>query len=261
MTKKPKIKSLEIAYRAWLRKVFKEFGRYTNEQIAKAITEDKSLTPEMIEYFFSKINFNPISKTFNGVFEQNQKYYNEVLKESINELFKLDDKKIKNLVLDSFPQMLTNKAFTPGDILNKKKSFFELEKDIIKAELINNYTKRKNQLDEFRQSFLFNNPDKLENFKDKYPEPKYKFADTTGRTQVNNLNRDLSAVFATNLGAQEFTWLTSDDERVRPTHKVLNNKKFSYDDMPSEYNDYNCRCTLVPILSSIPGMEELRGIA
>lgn len=60
-------------------------------------------------------------------------------------------------------------------------------------------------------------------------------------------------------GSEEFTWYTSQDERVRDDHKELHGKTFRYDNppiidkrtgtrgMPGEY--YGCRCTFVPVFS------------
>jgi len=60
-------------------------------------------------------------------------------------------------------------------------------------------------------------------------------------------------------GSEEFTWYTSNDERVRDDHKELHGTKHRYDNppiidkrtgrrgLPGE--DYGCRCTFVPIFS------------
>jgi SPP1 gp7 family putative phage head morphogenesis protein len=246
-----KIKKYELSYRAWLKRLFKEFGKFTLNRVVHAIENDTSLSPALVEYFYSKINFDPINKTFQKILEQNEKFFEKMIIDTIKPTKRTV---IQKLMDETLPQRILFNSFTQEEISKKRLSFFELEKDIIKAEMINDYTKRKNQLDEFRQSYLFNSPDNSEKFKEKYPEPKYKFTDSMGRTQINNLNRDLSAVLATNMGAKECEWLTSGDERVRETHRELNGLVFKYTNLPVEYNDYNCRCTLLPILESIEGL-------
>ena len=78
------------------------------------------------------------------------------------------------------------------------------------------------------------------------------------RDQTGKLNSNLSMKRATGLGVKKFRWVTSADERVRSSHAVLNNKIFTYKDgaivngkqtWPGQ--DIQCRCTAVPILSSI----------
>lgn len=58
-------------------------------------------------------------------------------------------------------------------------------------------------------------------------------------------------------GVQKYKWVTSGDERVRPYHKRLNGKIFTWDNPPvvDEYGhrkhagqDYSCRCIAVPII-------------
>lgn len=61
------------------------------------------------------------------------------------------------------------------------------------------------------------------------------------------------------LGVQEYIWSTSHDERVRPDHRVLDGKRFSYASPPVTNRatgarnnpgcDWRCRCTPRPILS------------
>ncbi|KZE67038.1 hypothetical protein AWM68_19810 [Fictibacillus phosphorivorans] len=56
------------------------------------------------------------------------------------------------------------------------------------------------------------------------------------------------------MGVSKFTWVTSKDERVRKTHKELDNEVFSYLDPPTvgkrkvlPGEDYRCRCVARPI--------------
>lgn len=58
-------------------------------------------------------------------------------------------------------------------------------------------------------------------------------------------------------GITQYRWSTAHDERVRPDHKHLNGKVFSYDQPPITDNataarnnpgqDYNCRCVDIPV--------------
>lgn len=63
---------------------------------------------------------------------------------------------------------------------------------------------------------------------------------------------------ALEIGARTYTWSTSGDERVRPDHRDLNNKVFSWDSPPitnkrtgmrnNPGEDYRCRCVALPII-------------
>jgi SPP1 gp7 family putative phage head morphogenesis protein len=79
------------------------------------------------------------------------------------------------------------------------------------------------------------------------------------RDQVSKLNSSLASRRASDLGVKRFRWSTSADERVRASHRALNNKIFTYKDgatVDGENNvlpgqPINCRCVAVPIISSI----------
>ncbi|WP_419882779.1 minor capsid protein [Peribacillus sp. B-H-3] len=52
------------------------------------------------------------------------------------------------------------------------------------------------------------------------------------------------------MGVDKFKWLTSQDERVRATHKALSNKVFPYTEPPEvglPGTDYRCRCVAIPV--------------
>lgn len=79
------------------------------------------------------------------------------------------------------------------------------------------------------------------------------------RDQVSKLNSNLASRRASDLGVKRFRWSTSADERVRASHRALNNKIFTYKDGASvDGEDHvlpgqpiNCRCVAIPIISSI----------
>ena len=77
--------------------------------------------------------------------------------------------------------------------------------------------------------------------------------------QVSKLNANLASRRSSDLGIKRFRWSTSHDERVRASHRALNNKIFTYKDGASvDGEDHvlpgqpiRCRCVAVPIISSI----------
>ena len=89
------------------------------------------------------------------------------------------------------------------------------------------------------------------------------------RDQVLSLNAQVAQARHEAAGITQYVWRTSGDGDVRPDHRALNGKVFSYDDPPvvnaSEVRrgraerrehpgtDYQCRCTAEPV---IPGFDE-----
>jgi len=95
------------------------------------------------------------------------------------------------------------------------------------------------------------------------------------RDQVGKLNGNIVRQRNLGLGITEYEWLTSRDERVRHSHKVLQGKICSWDNLDIYKNnfsdkkwnkrssiggvhmhpeeDYNCRCTSIAIIPSFVG--------
>lgn len=71
-------------------------------------------------------------------------------------------------------------------------------------------------------------------------------AQLIARDQTLRLNRQITATRQQNAGVSKFTWSTSMDERVRPTHAALEGKVFSWSSPPPEIDDINCRCVQIP---------------
>lgn len=68
--------------------------------------------------------------------------------------------------------------------------------------------------------------------------------------QSGTLFGQMTAQRHQNMGVMKFKWRTSKDERVRDSHKILEDKIFSYDDPPSvglPGEDFRCRCIALPI--------------
>lgn len=77
-------------------------------------------------------------------------------------------------------------------------------------------------------------------------------ADFWARDQVSKLNGNITAAKQKSLGVEEYVWVTSGDERVRPTHRANNGKRFRWDTPPPVTghpgHDYNDRCTARAVL-------------
>jgi SPP1 gp7 family putative phage head morphogenesis protein len=86
-----------------------------------------------------------------------------------------------------------------------------------------------------------------------------KRATLIARDQVGKLTSTLATRRASDLGAKRFEWQTSSDERVRPSHRALNGKMFTYKVGASVDGETGvlpgqpilCRCSARVVLSSL----------
>jgi SPP1 gp7 family putative phage head morphogenesis protein len=67
------------------------------------------------------------------------------------------------------------------------------------------------------------------------------------RDQMARFNKALTLSTFISAGVTKIKWVTSHDSRVRDTHRALDGRIFDIRDLPSEIDDYNCRCGLVPV--------------
>lgn len=65
--------------------------------------------------------------------------------------------------------------------------------------------------------------------------------------QLARLNKATTISTFINAGVTKVKWVTSNDRRVRQSHKDLNGNVYSIENLPPEIDDYNCRCALVPV--------------
>ena len=71
------------------------------------------------------------------------------------------------------------------------------------------------------------------------------------RDQVGSFNGELSRFRQTEVGIEKYTWSTSRDSRVRPTHQDLDGRVFSWDKPPIEGHPgmaIQCRCVAIPVI-------------
>lgn len=80
-------------------------------------------------------------------------------------------------------------------------------------------------------------------------------ANLLARDQIAKLNGQLAQKQQQDAGCEEYIWSTSEDSRVRDSHRVLDGKKFRWDTPPdvgggrhcNPGEDYQCRCVALPV--------------
>ena len=91
---------------------------------------------------------------------------------------------------------------------------------------------------------------------EKYNYTSY-WAQFVARDQMAKLNCDVTRQAQLSAGVTRYEWSTSDDSRVRESHRVLDGKVFSWDEPPivddktgrrcHPGQDYQCRCVALPV--------------
>lgn len=67
------------------------------------------------------------------------------------------------------------------------------------------------------------------------------------RDQMQRFNKACTLATFESAGVRRVRWRTSQDGRVRESHKALDGKIYYINDLPKEIDDYNCRCGLEPV--------------
>jgi SPP1 gp7 family putative phage head morphogenesis protein len=71
------------------------------------------------------------------------------------------------------------------------------------------------------------------------------------RDQTNKFNGELNKARQTSLGIDGYTWRTSEDERVRPSHQAINGNHYAWEGEPAPPEGHpghpiQCRCQAEP---------------
>lgn len=87
------------------------------------------------------------------------------------------------------------------------------------------------------------------------------YATLLARDQTLSFNGQITKQRQEEIGVKRYVWVTSRDERVRPSHRDLNGKEMSWSDPPvvdektgrraHPGQDYQCRCTASPVLDDV----------
>ncbi len=83
-------------------------------------------------------------------------------------------------------------------------------------------------------------------------------AELIARDQTLKLNGQVNAARQRAAGVEEYTWSTVGDERVRPSHRALDGKRFRWDSPPEPMGhpgeDFQCRCVPIAVLDEFAGI-------
>lgn len=75
------------------------------------------------------------------------------------------------------------------------------------------------------------------------------------RDQTSKLNAQITQSRQTDLGIKKYIWRTSQDERVRDSHRKKEGNVYSWSNPPNDTGhpgeDYNCRCTAEPYFDDL----------
>jgi len=79
-------------------------------------------------------------------------------------------------------------------------------------------------------------------------------AQRIARTEISQLNAQITKQREKELGIEQFIWRTAGDERVRDQHEEWNGRKFAWDDPPDGVvpgEPVNCRCSASPAVDDL----------
>lgn len=84
-------------------------------------------------------------------------------------------------------------------------------------------------------------------------------AELIARDQVGKLNGQLTEMRQRSIGVDGYVWRTSQDERVRPTHRVRNGKKYLWNDKGIKPgSEIRCRCIAEPVFPEEFGTDQTK---
>jgi len=95
---------------------------------------------------------------------------------------------------------------------------------------------------------------------DRMEETSARRAKFFARDQFAKFNRSVTLAGYQQADVQYFEWLTSNDGRVRETHRERNHRIYTMQELLAdpEYNSYNCRCGYAPLWSLTAAQERRR---
>lgn len=190
-------------------------------------------------------------------FEENQEeqaQHDEQFYSDVERIFKKQQKKYLERLLDDADGK--TKRILQSFTIDKKK-FFDDNMDEVRRLYVQNSLERIDwEQEDIKRAILkritdyaMNRTDELkldDLTKDAFNRGEH-LARLFARDQMARFNKACTLATFRSAGVTKVQWLTTNDGRVRETHRMLNKKIFDVDNLPKEINDYNCRCGLVPV--------------
>lgn len=225
------------------------------EALMKFFEEEGKKLAEENEKMIGRINLNTIANTLETQWLQ-EEHPEETgqFVQTVENIFKTEQEDYLGRLFEDADDK-TRKLIISYSI--DKEKFFEQNLENIRRLYLNNSLERiKGEEDYIKRKILGRIIDYAEGRSDKLKlDDVSKEAYETGqnitrlfaRDQMQRFNKACTLSTFQNAGVTKVKWVTSNDGRVRKSHKELNGKIFDVRNLPPEVDDYNCRCGLVPV--------------
>lgn len=225
------------------------------EALMKFFEEEGKKLAEENEKMIGRINLNTIANTLETQWlQEEQPEETGQFVQTVENIFKTEQEDYLGRLFEDADDK-TRKLIISYSI--DKEKFFEQNLENIRRLYLNNSLERiKGEEDYIKRKILGRIIDYAEGRSDKLKlDDLSKEAYETGqnitrlfaRDQMQRFNKACTLSTFQNAGVTKVKWVTSNDGRVRKSHKELNGKIFDVRNLPPEVDDYNCRCGLVPV--------------
>lgn len=216
------------------------------------IAKEEETAKKLSEHISLKAQLSSAVESFEGA--PTQQEYDDDLVKSLLDVFWEDQKYlIKKLGSnsDEFIQRIST-SFS----IDKKKLYSDNLEELRRLYLDNSIKRIAGEKDLLKKRFLKEITDYVLGDKDVIDlkdvtksmlSSSARMARFFARDQLSRLNRSTTVATFRNAGVTKVKWLTSHDVRVRSTHKALDGQVFDINNLPEEFDDYNCRCGLIPV--------------
>lgn len=225
------------------------------EALMKFFEEEGKKLAEENEKMIGRINLNTIANTLETQWlQEEQPEETGQFVQTVENIFKTEQEDYLGRLFEDADDK-TRKLIISYSI--DKEKFFEQNLENIRRLYLNNSLERiKGEEDYIKRKILGRIIDYAEGRSDKLKlDDLSKEAYETGqnitrlfaRDQMQRFNKACTLSTFQNAGVTKVKWVTSNDGRVRKSHRELNGKIFDVRDLPPEVDDYNCRCGLIPV--------------
>ena len=261
---------LRTKYQALTRQLMRDLkAKCSQSNIVLDAAPDSDDPKVLIEYFenlrkelaeenkevIARVNLNSVANTLEHEwFEEEAEEESEYFVKKIDDVFKKEQADyLKRLFADADGR--TARILQSFSI--DKQKFFNDNMDMVRKLYLDNSIERiKGEESLLKRRILQRIVDYADGKSDKLEladlvkagyEGSDKLARLFARDQMQRFNKACTLSTFRSAGVTKVKWVTANDQRVRDSHKALNGKIFDVNNLPTETDDYNCRCGLVPV--------------